>query len=177
MLDGGFFATALAFVGITPTHEALRCDPPPLPIPAMTPVPVAANGHPTTMASPRKPVAPVSAQPSQSQKKSVVATDVKTRLTQMAIDPFDAVRFFLDEWMEYADEGIVSHKELFRSYEDFRTRQSSIPKLSPKKFSQMLMAHGSRRFVEDRRRVGGDGTRPVFYEIRAPRNSQRRAAA
>lgn len=158
-----------------PAYETV---PPPLlslPIP-MTPVSVAANGHPTPMASPRKPVAPVSIQPAQTQAKSANATDVRSRLSPMTVDPFDAVRFFLDDWMEYADEGIVSHKDLFRGYEEFQQLQASIPKLSPKKFSQMLMAHGSRRFIEDRRRIGGDGSRPVFYDIRAPKPAMRRAA-
>jgi hypothetical protein len=143
----------------------------------MTPMSVAANGHPTPMASPRKPVTSVSKQNSVDQWTNVTATDGRRHLPPMTIDPFDAVRFFLDDWIEYAGETLTSHEELWAAYDDFRGQQQSIPRLSPKKFSQMLAANGCKRLVEDRRRRNGDGKRIVFYEVKIQKRLARRAAA
>jgi hypothetical protein len=124
-----------------------------------TEMPVVANGHPTPMTSPRKPVAPM----------PVVRAQVAV---------IDAVRFFVEDWVDVCGVTVTPFEQLLHAYEDLREERDCFPEISPKKFSQTLTALGCPRFVDDRRKGKNRvGKRVVVFEMNMPRREMRREAA
>jgi hypothetical protein len=179
LAEGSFLATALAIVGFAPARDALRQEPPLLPIP-MAPKPVVDVDRPTMTESPPSQGASVSAIPAKTMA-AMPAINAKRHsidVTALArIPDINAVEFFIDEWIDLGVEHAASLDELLRDYKAMREIHPFLPPVSKKRLSQLLAMHGSRRFVSDTKDIEGQRHRVVYFEMRAPRQAQRRAAA
>ena len=176
MLDGGsFFATALALVGFAPARELNRREP------NLALIPDVPASRPTTTESPYRELALMPVDKPQNNKPiSNTGTNARPKLASKgSLSDIDAIRFFVADWLDACGETVTLLDELLKSYAAFRKDHPELPELSKVKLSKRLAAAGCVRLVRVLPRNGKDerGKRLVMFEMRAPRQAHRRAAA
>lgn len=117
-------------------------------------------------------VSPVSiAEDDQAPRRPAQVIDISA-FVKSTVSQEDAVAYLIDDWIEMVGTTVATLAELQHAYRDLRAAQPAFPKVSDKKFSQLLTAFGCIPLIRDGR-FGGDGRRVRVFDMRPRR---RRAA-
>lgn len=115
MLDGGFFTTALAFIGIIPARDVRR-DPFQFDLALMPVDPVA---RPTMTDSPQQVVAPVPVEPMTGTDQNFTGHDRKWPVDFSRPKPVASTKEFVDWLAEIEEFGELTQRRLFALYAEF----------------------------------------------------------
>lgn len=160
MIEGGFFTAALAFVGILPAHDALRSEPPALPIP-MTPSPADEVTRPTMTESPLPLGASVSA-PSRSNVFDLDHNAKKRERTRCPLPPASTPAFI--DWLrEIGEFGELTQRRLLSLYVEYCT--NAFEPVSLRRLQLQIGSCGVSKRRLSPKRVKGKYTSPTVYVV------------